>query len=182
MASRSPLEKTDTLSTQQQQAMATGNQNTAQDTLSQFEGPVTSSPSYKSLLTTGTDATSKAYNNAQAANRANANQAGFNYASPNVQGSENEIVGQESQAVGNLPAEAAAEAAPLSEAAAMGTAGIGATQSGAAQGYNQTATGLEENYQNAQSGMWDALLGIPSKVAAGAATGAAANPNGIFAT
>jgi hypothetical protein len=172
MASRSPLEKTDTQSTQQQQQQATQNQNTAQGTFGQFEGPVTSSPFYKSLLTTGTDSTSQAYNNAQANNRANANQSGFNYSQPNVQGSENEIAGQEAGAVGALPAEAAAEAAPLAEGAAAGTAGIGATQSGAAQGYNQAATGLEENYQNAQSGMWNALLGIPAQAAKGAAMGA----------
>jgi hypothetical protein len=165
MAKRSPLEATDTAATTQQQQQATANQGTAQGTLGQFEGPVTSSPFYKSLLTTGTDATSQAYNNAQASNRAASNDSGFNYTSPNETGSENEIKGQEATAVGNLPAEAAAEAAPLAAGAAGETAGIGATQSGAAQGYNSQATGLEENYQNAQSGMWDALLGLPAAAA-----------------
>jgi hypothetical protein len=165
MAKRSPLESTDTAQTTQQQQMATANQNTAQGTLGQFEGPVQSSPFYKSLLATGTDATSQAYNNAQANNRANANASGFNYTSPNVQGSENEIAGEEATQMGELPAKAAQEAAPLAEGAAGETAGIGATQSGAASGYNSNATGLENNYQNAQSGMWQALLGLPSGMA-----------------
>ena len=81
------------------------NQNNS--TGAQFEGPVTSSPYYKALVSAGTSATTGAYNNAQAAVRARANAAGYNYTQPVTQGAEAEQGTEEAQSLAQVPTQAA---------------------------------------------------------------------------
>jgi hypothetical protein len=74
---------------------------------SQFEGPVTESPYYKALVSAGTAATTGAYKNAQAAVRARANAAGYNYTQPVEQGAEGELGNEEASALSKVPTNAA---------------------------------------------------------------------------
>lgn len=169
--SRSPLENDAIATSKQDAAKGSANQDTAQGTLSQFEGPVQSSPYYKSLLTNGTEATSSAYNNVAANAKTAANKAGFNYTQPAATGAETEVQGQEAAALGSLPTKAAEAAAPLSVQAAQDTAGIGASQQATGLGYETgVAAPLENTYQNSQQNFWKSLSSIPGTV-----TGAFAN-------
>lgn len=88
--------------------------NAAQSTNSQFEGPVQNSPFYKSLLTTGIQNTSNAYQNAASNTRANAAAAGFGANQPVAQGANNQLQAQEASALAQVPQTAMTEAAPLS--------------------------------------------------------------------
>jgi len=138
---------------------STGNENTAQGTLSQFEGPVQSSPYYQSLMATGTDATTNAYQNAQESERANANQAGFGAGQPVGATADTALQAQEAGALGRLPAQSAQQASQAALTAAGQTAGIGESQGQQGLGYFGDATQLEEQYQNAlnafQNKLWN---------------------------
>jgi hypothetical protein len=135
-----------------QQGALTGQ---AQGTLGQFEGPVQQSPFYKSLMTTGTEATSNAYNNARTNMRARANQAGFGYQQPVEQGAESQLGASEATALGNLPAQTAVEATGPALQAAGQTGGMG-------MGYGaQGLSALNSAYgmQKGRSGLWNQLFG-----------------------
>jgi hypothetical protein len=165
---RSPIEKTATATSATDQGRSVASEDKAQGTLNQFEGPVQDSPFYKSLLTSGTEATSNAYNAATASERARANAAGINYTQPAEQGAENELRGSEATALGDLPGEAAVAATAPTLTAAGDTAGIGATEGSlGAQYFTGGAVPLENAYQNAQSQFTNALLGIPGQVIGG---------------
>lgn len=167
---RSPVEKQAQQTSQQLNERGNANQDTAQGTLSQFEGPVQDSPFYKSLLTSGTEATSDAYDNATANMRAKANQSGFNYTQPAEQGAEAEIGGREAKAIGDLPSEAAQQASQAALTAAGDTAQIGANQQQVGEGYTTGAVvPLENQYQNAQNSFWKTLSSIPGTVTTAAA-------------
>lgn len=151
----------------QQQSNLTG---AAQGTLGQFEGPVQNSPFYKSLLTTGIQNTSDAYQNAAANTKARANAAGFGYNQPVAQGADNQLQAQETSALAKVPQTAMAEAAPLSLEAAgqSGQMGMGYGNQALgwgnqAQGWNNAAYGMNRNRSN----MWNQLL----QTGAGAAQG-----------
>ena len=143
-----------------QQQAGEKNIGTAQGTLSQFEGPITSSPYYKSLVATGTDATSDAFTNAKANTAARARQAGFGYSSPIGQAASRETEGQEASALAQVPTKAIEATAPLELEAAKetGALGLGETQAG-----NQLFSGgvvpLEEEYMKRKNQftnrLWD---------------------------
>lgn len=158
-------------STADQKAQA-ADYNTAQGTDSQFEGPVTSSPYYKSLVATSTDATSNAYENAKANSAAKANAAGFGYDSPIGQAASRETQSAEDSALAEIPAKSAAAAAPLSLEASGQTANMGTQLGQEALGYEGQATSLEENYRNAQQDFWKTMFDTGRNAAAGAAGGA----------
>jgi len=171
--SRSPLEGQANATSQQDQASATANENTAQGTLSQFEGPVQDSPYYKALVSSGEDATSQAYQNAEEATRANANQAGFGYEQPVTQGAESAVQAQEASQLGQLPTQAMEAAAPLSMQAAGQTAGIGESQGQQGLGYFGDATSLEEQYQQMNQSFLNQLEGAGLGGLAGGISGEA---------
>jgi hypothetical protein len=135
---------------QQQTATGQQNQNTAQNSLSQFEGPVTQTPMYQSLLTSGIEGTSNAYNNAQANQRQTANQAGYGYTQPAEQAAEGSLQAQEAGALASQPGKAYQEAAPLDLQATQDTANLGSTQVG--EGGTAANTALTANQQ--QSNIW----------------------------
>jgi hypothetical protein len=139
----------------------------SQGTLGQFEGPVNQSPFYKSLLTTGIQDTSNAYQNARSSMRQNANAAGFGYAQPAAQGADNQLQAQEASALASVPQQAMLGAAPLSLQAAgqTGNMGMSAGQQGAGL--------LNANAQNT-SGLYNNLL--TAAIQGGAGAGAAFCP------
>ena len=100
---RSQVEtQNENISTQNRNAQGTayGNVNA---TDAQYTGPVQDSPYYKSLVATGTDATSNAYQNAQANSISEAQQAGFGQNTPIGQAASREQVGKEAGALAEIP-------------------------------------------------------------------------------
>jgi len=154
---RSKVESTALSNSANDQAGEQSDYGTAQGTLSQFEGPVQDSPYYKSLVATGTDSTTQAYNNAQENARSAANQAGFGYEQPVTQGAESGVQAQEASALAQIPSQAAAQAAPLSLEAAGQTANMGTQLGNQALGYFGDATSLEEQYQQMQQAFLNQL-------------------------
>lgn len=136
--------------------------NAAQSTDSQFEGPVNQSPFYKSLLTTGIQNTSNAYQNAQSNVKANANSAGFGQNQPVAQGANNQVQAQETSALANVPNQAMEAAAPLSLEAANQTGNMG-------MGYGTQGVNLL-NPNAAKPPLWQTLLGMGTNAGLGAAS------------
>lgn len=128
-----------------QQKKLTG---TAQSGLSQFEGPVEQSPFYKSLLTSGVESTSRAYDGAAANQRQKANASGFGYAQPVAQGADNELRAREATDMAAIPREAAVATAPLSLQASGQTGAMGMGYGG--QGLS--ALDLAASQQNRRQG------------------------------
>jgi len=162
---RSPVQKKAQSLSSQNAAAGAGKQETAQGTLSQFEGPVQDSPFYKSLLSTNMDSTANAYRNAAATAKRNAAGAGFAESSPVAQGAEAETGAEEAAALARVPGETMVQATAPTLSAASTTAGIGASQQGTGLGYETGAVvPLEEQYQNSQQALWNALAKIPGDV------------------
>ena len=78
-------------------------QNRANQTLGQFQGPVEQSPFYKALLTTGTESTSRAYDRARANTARRAQMAGFGYEQPVTQGAQTQVDAEEASALAQVP-------------------------------------------------------------------------------
>lgn len=174
----SPLQGQSQKISQQEQQTGLQNQQTAQSGLSQFEGPVQQSPFYKALLSTGTQSTSDAYQNAMANTRARANASGFGEQQPVTQGAETQVEAAEAKDLAAVPMKAT-EAAVQPELQALGeTATIGGQQQQVGEQYLQgVTTPLTEQYQQQQAqwgqGLFDTLL----KTGMDAFT---MNPYGIF--
>ena len=144
---------------------------TANATDANFTGSTQDTPYYKSLVATGTDATSNAYQNAQANSIAQAKEAGFGQETPIGQAASREATGAEAGALAEIPAKAAAATAPLQleasgqqlqEGTALGNEGVQ---------YSEQATGLEEQYQKMNQDFWNKMLQMGEGAAAGAAGG-----------
>lgn len=129
---------------------------TAQSTLGQFEGPVQQSPFYKSLLTTGIESTSQAYDNAAANQRQKANAAGFGYTQPVAQGADNQLRAKEATDLAAVPREAAVATAPLSLEASRQTGSMG--MNAGSQGLS--ALDLAANQQNRRRGWLQNLQAV----------------------
>ena len=168
---QSPQEGIATSVAQQDQTRMGKMYDTAQDTLGQFEGPVQNSPYYKSLLASSTDATSNAYQNAQAASADRAKTAGFGYASPIGQAASRETQGAEAAKLAELPAQTYAQAAPMSLEAAKTTGGLG--EAAGAQGTQNLATagGLNMDYQKRKEAFWNKIANVGIGAATGGVTG-----------
>lgn len=155
---RSRLEsQNQNISTQNRNAQGTayGNVNA---TDAQYSGPVQDSPYYKSLVATGTDATSNAYQNAQANSISQAKEAGFGQETPVGQAVSREQTGEEAGALAGIPAKAAAATAPLQLEAGGQQLSEGTALGSEALGYQEQATNLEEEYQKRQQDFWNSLL------------------------
>lgn len=157
----------------QSEATATADQakegkltDTAQGTLSQFEGPVQQSPFYKALLTQGTEATSRAYDTARANTASRAKAAGFGYAQPIAQGAQDQVGAQEASTLAELPQKTMLQAADPAMRAATTTGEMGTTIGGQGVGYQSSATQLEQQRQ--QNSLWNKLWSLPQAGAAGA--------------
>ena len=163
-----PQQSTDETAAANARAGQAGAYKTANATDANFSGPTTSSPYYKSLLATGTDATTTAYNNAKATSAAKANAAGFgNAGQPVAEGANNEINAQESASLARLPAQAEEATAPLQLEAAGQQIGEGTALGGEAVGYSGQASNLAQAYMNARNSFYNNLI----NAGAGAATG-----------
>jgi hypothetical protein len=145
----------------------TANEGAAAGTLGQFEGPTTSSPYYKSLLATGTDATTNAYNNAKATSAARANAAGFGDNQPVTQGANNEINAQESASLARLPMQAEQATAPLQLEAANTSATMAGNEANASNTASGTSGQLSNQYQQMQQAFQNSLLQAGLGVATG---------------
>lgn len=156
---RSALESQNQNISAQNRNAQTNAYNNVNSTDSQFSGPVQDTPYYKSLVATGTDATSKAYQNAQANSISQANEAGFGTTSPIGQAASREETGQEAGALAEIPAKAAAATAPLQLEASGQQLSEGGTLGNEALGYQGEATNLEEQYAKQQQDFWNTLLG-----------------------
>lgn len=151
-------------------------QATAQNTRSQFEGPVDQSPFYKALKNTGIEATSNAYQNAQANVRSKAKAAGFGYSQPVEAGAEAGLANEEAKSLAAVPDKALLSAAPMALEAAGGTAGSAGTIGSQAQGYlTGAAVPLESQFRDQKfkygNKLWDTLQSVGSGAVMGA-TGA----------
>jgi hypothetical protein len=153
----SPVERQAETMRAQNQAQMQGMTNTAQGTLSQFEGPVKDSPFYKSLLNTGLESTSAAYDRATSTARSRAKGAGFGYAQPVEQGAEAEIGARGAGALAKVPGEALLQASGPALQAAGTTGNIGTTVGGQGISALNTEAGLYNERQARQSAMWQAL-------------------------
>lgn len=132
----------------QDQSTAMGDVNAAQGTYSQFEGPVQNSPFYKSLLTTGIQDTSRAYDTARSNMAQRANAAGFGYNQPVAQGAQNQLQSQEASALANVPQQAMLGAAPLSLQAAQGSGQLGLGLGNQALGWGNLGRGWNQDVYN----------------------------------
>jgi hypothetical protein len=167
-----------TISTQNQGA-GLANQNTAQGTLAQYEGPVQQSGLYKALYNSGTQATSDAYQNAAANTAAKANAAGFGEQTSGVtQGAEAQTGAAGAKALAQVPEQATIAATAPQLQAASTTAGIGASQQGEgvqwAQGVEEPLVQQQQDQSfQAKNALWQSLLGVGESVIG-------ENPKGIF--
>ncbi len=138
---------------------------TAQGTNSQFEGPVQNSPFYKSLLTTGIQNTSDAYQTAKTNMAQKANASGFGYSSPVATGANNQLDAQETSALAQVPQTAMTQAAPLSLEASNQTGQMG-------MGYGSQGASLLNANAN-KTPFWQSLLQSGMQSAGQAAGGGA---------
>lgn len=152
----------------QLQNESTNTENTAQGTLSQFEGPVESSPYYQSLMATGTDATTNAYQNAQESERANTNQAGFGAGQPAGTAADTAVQAQEAGALSRLPAQSAQQASQAALQASGQTTNLGESQGQQANAYLNSAVPLEEQYQSMLNSFQNRLWNTGAGAVAGA--------------
>lgn len=147
---------------QGQQQKLTGQ---AQDTLSQFEGPVQQSPFYKALYSQGIESTSNAYDRARANMNQRANMAGFGYNQPITQGANSQLDAQEARSLADVPRSAMLSAAgPAMQAAGQtGSMGMGYGQQGLGY-YDATA---QQDINRQRSGLWNQLWNLPQTAASG---------------
>lgn len=134
----------------------------AQGTLGQFEGPVDKSPFYQSLLRSGTQSTSNAYDAAKASMAQRSNQSGFGYNQPVAQAGQGQVDTSEARALGAIPDEAMVAAAPLSMQAAgeSGQLGMGyGSQALGFGGQNLQSNDQAAKLQSRRSGLWNQLFG-----------------------
>lgn len=174
----------------QETARAAGNQDQAQATLSQFEGPVDQSPFYKALLTQGIESTSKAYQGAVASARSRAQQAGYGYSQPAENAAEGGIAAQGAESLAAQPGKALLGAAPMALEAAGQTASLGNSEAGAgvssnagassslagANTSNQSAAQEQDLASKRKSGFFKTLAGVGLLAAAPFTGGATLAP------
>lgn len=158
------------LSEQQRAGQSTAYSN-VNATDANLTGPTTSTPFYKSLLATSTDATTNAYDSAKSASRARANAAGFGNSQPITQGGQSEIEAREAGALSRLPAQAMEATVPLQLEASGQQLSEGGTLGTEGQQSFETAANLNNAYQQRRQGFIDNLIGTSKQAAAGAAAG-----------
>lgn len=145
----------------------------AQDTYGQFEGPVTSSPFYKALLTSGMDTAATQGANAKFASRARGKAAGFGYNQPAENVAESGIDANTASTMASLPSRTAAMAAPLSLEAARGTESMGTELGREGESYFKDVIPLEQQYQDQlykqQQALWNSIAQIPKDLTTAAA-------------
>ena len=157
---KSPQEAQATNVATQDQATMGQMYNTAQGTLGQYEGKTPlDTPVGKALLATSTDATSNAYQNAQAASADKAKAAGFGYNSPIGQSVSRETQGAEAGALAQLPAQVTSQVAPMQLEATQQTGQMG-TAAGAQGTQNLSTAGeLDNAYQQRRQSFINGLIG-----------------------
>jgi hypothetical protein len=160
MAPKQSPEEAQSVSAQQSAAKgqdaAYGNVNA---TDANFAGPTQNTPYYKSLVATGTDSTSNAYENAKANSAASAKQAGFGGASPIGQAASRETNAAEASSLAQIPAEAEQQTAGLQLQAAGQQLGEGSQLGNQGLGYEQEAGNLNNAYQQRKASFTNQLIG-----------------------
>jgi hypothetical protein len=130
--------------------------------LSYFTGSdPTQSGLYKSLVTTGTESTARAYDNAKSNLRQRANTAGFGYAQPVEQGGETSLGNEEAKAMTDVPRKALMDTIQP-ELSALNIRANEAHNYDPGQ-YVSGAAGLEQSRQQQQGGLFSNLLGLAGK-------------------
>lgn len=161
MTKKNPAQGTAQQIQQQQTGAGVANEAAAQNTLGQFEGPVQQSPFYKQLLTTNLQNTANNYGNLRSQARANANQAGFGYGSPNAQGNDTALQAQEAGALNQVPTTTALAATQPALQAAGASSQLGQAQTGTGLQANQQYGNM---WQQSQNGLWNTIAGIGGDV------------------
>lgn len=150
--------------------MQTNVLNQADQEYSQFTGPnMTSSPFYKTLVTTGTDSTTSAYNKAKANMAAKANAAGFGYASPAAATGDNQVEAQEASDVAKVPTQAVQTAADYGLRAAEGLQTTGAQEGQQSLGYEDAGVSLQNTRSQDVNALLRQLISSYGQVSAAAA-------------
>lgn len=121
--------------------------------LSQFDGPVQSTPFYKSMLQQGTSSTNQAYDNAKRNMRTSMEGAGIGGSSGAVQGNDAAMEGQRSSALGQVGTNATQAATGLQMQANQQRLGEAGMYSGAGLGYFGDANQAEIERLKSQSGL-----------------------------
>lgn len=133
--------------------------------LRQYFGPVKESPFYRSLLTTGLESTSKAYDQANVAVRRKAQLAGYGYEQPATQGSEQAVEAERARELAAVPREALVQATdPQFRAIGLRTGQAGLFDPLGAFGLQAN---LEEGRRRRRSSLWSALANLGGTVAGG---------------
>lgn len=126
--------------------------------LSQFDGPVQSTPFYKSMLSQGTTSTNQAYDNSKRNMRMSMEGAGVGGASGAVQGNDAAMEGQRSSALGQVGNNATLASTNMQMAANQQKLGEAGMYSGAGLGYFGDANQAELERLKNQSGMGQAAM------------------------
>lgn len=168
----SQQEKQSKQNQQQQQQMATTAEQNTQNTLNQYTGDVTKTPYYQGLLRAGTTSTNQAYDNSNRNLKLAMQGAGLSGASGVAAGAGAQQAASRAGALGQVKNQAI-EGATQQQDTALGLQNnLAATESGAAQGYNQAATQLDIQRQQQQNGLFGAMLQAGGGLATDAIEGA----------
>lgn len=117
---------------------------------------------YKTLLTTGQEATSDAYQGAKTATQANENKAGYGYGSPASEGANTEMAGAEAHDLAQVPGKATLEAVqPQLQATGMQQSQAGYYNPAA---YAGDAGQLAQAYDKQNQGLWGSLLSAGTEI------------------
>lgn len=112
--------------------------------LSQFNGPTTSTPFYKSMLKTGTDSTNQAYDNASRNLKQQMQGAGVSGSSGAAVGNNTAVGASRAAALGQVPTQAVLNTVPLQMQANQDMLQEAGMYSGAGLGYFNNASQAEQ--------------------------------------
>lgn len=152
---------------QQQNAQRDKLTGQAQSGLNYFEGSdPTQSPLYKSLVTTGREGVAGGFNNASAAMKSRANQAGFGYNTPTEQGAQTQLDAAQGSAEAKVPGEALQQTIAPELQALSQTGNLAQQYNGAP--YYGMATDIQKQNDSNTMQIWKQYLAGAQAAAGGA--------------
>lgn len=125
---------------------------------SQFNGPVQSTPYYKSLLQSGTQSTNQAYDNASRNLKQSMEGAGVGGASGAAAGNNAAVGAQRAASLGQVGTQAVQGATQMQQQANSQQAQLAGMYSGAGLGYYSGANQAELQRLQNQGSLWNGLL------------------------
>jgi hypothetical protein len=141
-------------------------------TLDYFMGGATGNPAdsglYKTMLTSGTEGTNQAYDNAKAANKLHSQVAGFGYETPTSQGADAGVEQARAADLSRVPGEALKSTINPALQAAGISSGQATTVGGQGGGYLSTAQQAEQARLARQQALWNSISQVGSMAVMGA--------------